>query len=196
MSTSTFLEIESTMKTPLRLSLLSLLAFALATAMNHGTSAADKPETDPRIVKLFGENGANNAANADIQRAYRISDAKREGDKRIDGYKVVSGPEEIEAKTWAGLRTLLLDPNIYDWDLAAGCEFQPGVAVSLDRASTRATAMPVDVLFCFNCDELQVWYGGKRVGMANFSNHRALFVRAMKQIFPKDPEIQKLEILK
>ena len=176
------------MNTLLRLSLLPTLAFTLVSAIDRGTAA---PAIDPRITKLFGKS-ADYVSQADVVSAYRVSYDKPTNDNQIDGYTILSGPEIVETKLMNRLQALLLDPECYDWNRHNLCKFYPGVALRFDRKSNRGGALPVDVIFCFRCNDMKICRGGKQIGMVNIMGHAYLFIALMKQIFPRDAEFQKL----
>jgi hypothetical protein len=69
------------------------------------------------------------------------------------------------------------------------CAFAPGVAFRV-WARTRA----VDVLICFQCDEIAAAYvGGRRQMTAgDIDPARPAFVRLVKSVLGDDPEIAKL----
>jgi len=69
------------------------------------------------------------------------------------------------------------------------CAFAPAVAFRV-YARTRA----VDVLVCFQCDELAVAYvGGKReMLVGDFDPARAAFVRLAKSVLADVPEVAQL----
>jgi hypothetical protein len=94
------------------------------------------------------------------------------------------------------LARLVLDERSYEprgypfgRSVMKACAFAPGVAFRV-WARTRA----VDVLVCFQCDEIAVAYvGGKREMTAgDIDPARATFVRLVKSVLGEDPELAKL----
>jgi hypothetical protein len=83
------------------------------------------------------------------------------------------------------------EPRMYPFgrSIMKGCAFAPGVALRV-WARTRA----VDVLLCFQCDEIAVAYvGGKReILVGDTDPARASFVRLVKSVLGDHPEIAKL----
>jgi len=83
------------------------------------------------------------------------------------------------------------EPRMYPFgrSIMKSCVFSPAVAFRL-WARTRA----VDVLVCFQCDEIAVAYvGGKREMTAgDIDPARAAFVRLVKAVLGDDPEMAKL----
>jgi len=83
------------------------------------------------------------------------------------------------------------EPRMYPFgrSVMKACAFSPGVAFRV-WARTRA----VDVLVCFQCDEIAVAYvGGKREMTAgDIDPARAAFVRLVKSVLGGDPEIANL----
>ena len=83
------------------------------------------------------------------------------------------------------------DPRAYPFgrSVMKACAFAPGVVF---RVYARSRA--VDVLVCFQCDEIAVAYvGGKREMTAgDIDPARPAFVRLVKSVLADDPEIAKL----
>jgi hypothetical protein len=83
------------------------------------------------------------------------------------------------------------EPRMYPFgrSVMKGCVFAPGVAFRV-WARTRA----VDVLLCFQCDEIAVAYvGGKREMLAgDIDPARPAFVRLAKSVLADVPEVAKL----
>jgi hypothetical protein len=160
--------------------------------------ASDSAPADGRLVKfLGGEAGFKLVSTTDKVEAYRVeAPITKPGQtvpgKKIDGYQILAGPIDLDTKPLAALRAAILDPGHYDWDIATACEFQPGVVIRFNGRNADGKAARVDLIFCFICGELETWQDGKRVDLKFFGNHRAPFVAAMRQLFPKDDEIQKL----
>ena len=50
----------------------------------------------------------------------------------------------------------------------------------------------MDVLFCFECDILAVYYNGAMADGEDFDNARGTFLSVFKKLFPDDIAIQEL----
>jgi hypothetical protein len=87
----------------------------------------------------------------------------------------------------ADVATVLTDPRSYDWSKAVGCLPSYGVKLSFTRGADR-----VDVLLCFECDIVLFEHNGEPPGLEEFTPMRPVLVRAVKQLFPDDAEIQAL----
>lgn len=122
--------------------------------------------------------------------AYRVALRKGVDDdaaETIAGATIVSGPVAVDENTARELAEILKSPNTYGWDFAKGCKFDPGVVI---RFASQSSA--VDVVFCFHCEELQIYRDGKRVGGEDFDAASNRLAAIMKRVFPDDEEIQKL----
>lgn len=122
--------------------------------------------------------------------AFRLDPERRDATPetpRLGGWAIASGPVPVDAATAAGLSSILLDPDTYDWARAKGCELRPGVGLRFVRDASR-----VDVALCFECDEVDVWRMGRRVMIEDFDAARPRLVAVAKRLFPDDPEIQAL----
>jgi hypothetical protein len=181
-------------RVPFAALILSLAALSIQCAR-----ATDTAPPDARLVKFFGgEAGYKLVSSSDKVEAYRVElPITKRGEtvpgKKIDGYKILTGPLDVEAKPLAALRAAVLDPANYDWDIATACEFQPGVAIRFNGRATDGKPTHVDLVFCFVCGELETRQDGNVLATRFFGNHRAPFNAAMKQIFRKDAEIQQLD---
>ncbi len=94
------------------------------------------------------------------------------------------------ATTSRGLGGVLLNDGTYEWDMANGCIFDPGVAFRIWSGSHSALA-----LVCFHCNQVGV--------IADESNPRSLrvhdadpgrsaFLKLAREAFPDDEELRKL----
>jgi len=170
--------------------LLPIALVALSAAACAGTDVAGRSE---RVEMLYGGSGAydlvaGNSRSGSID-AYKINgrdgatgDA---GNGEISGYAIVGETAEVGDTHAAALGRILAHDATYLWDISKACEFRPGVAVRWERRSTT-----VDVLFCFSCDELEIYVDDDPVGGEDFDPRRAEILRIVKQLFAGDPEIQ------
>jgi hypothetical protein len=149
---------------------------------------------DPRVAGLFGGEATFAAIkSAKSIEAVRIDGKKHDeklvgSDTALFGYPITSKPVQLTPEQIKTLGTILANPGTYSFDIAKGCEFLPGVALQ-----TTAGKQEVVILLCFGCDELAIYVGGKRVGHEDFDNARGKLAALMKQVFPKDDEIQSLK---
>jgi hypothetical protein len=152
--------------------------------------AADEPPA--RLLTLFGD-ADHFAAIANPQKveAFRIKDMTKPPDpgapSPIAGFTVLSGPVGVEAQLAKELSRILTDEKSYVWDKAKKCDPEYGVALRFVGEKSS-----LDVLLCFQCDQLAVRSGGKGLGHKDFDPARPALVKLVKQIFPKDIEIQQL----
>lgn len=100
--------------------------------------------------------------------------------------KSVAVPETVAGQISAGL----LSPVTYYWgDAKKSCGVPIfGVRLTFHRGKNR-----VDVLFCFKCDDLVLFQNDRLTGYKDFHPGRAIFVRAVKSLFPNDQVIQQLD---
>jgi len=142
-------------------------------------------------VKLFGsvENMAI-VREATRVEAYRLAppkgfDTKFEDVSPLD-YEVVSGATVASDEMAQRLKSTLLSPDTYLWDIAKACGYPVyGVKASFIRGDDR-----VDVYFCFGCSMLAVVRGQTVYIAEDFDNGERVFVESVKALFPDDVEIQ------
>lgn len=171
--------------------LLVLLMFASSPVV--AAAGESRKTADARVVKLYG-NQANFAAlaRADKVQAFRvkhtIENARDKQRKQIRGYPVLSGPHPVDKKVARNLVRLLQDKSTYDFERDKGCEMVPGVVVVFTHQRTR-----VELVLCFECDQLEIYVGDKNTGYEDFDPARPQLLKLVKRIFPKDKAIQTLK---
>lgn len=94
---------------------------------------------------------------------------------------------DVSGEVARRLGAALLEPANLRGPVDKGCAFKPGVLV---RAWDGPDA--VDVVLCFECDDLVVYRGGEPVGASDFAPGRAALVAAVKAALPADREVQSL----
>ena len=145
-----------------------------------------------RVEQLFGGPEAMAALRApDSTQAWRTT-AKfsvKEGTEtkgKLADYVILNGPVPLKESISTAIAGLL-KKDIYEWNMAKGCEPIPGVAIEYTKGGDKLL-----VFTCFECDSLITYLNVKRVGGEDFERiHRALAIE-VKKIFPNDPPIQKL----
>ena len=107
------------------------------------------------------------------------------------GLLVLAGPAGVDNATAAELSRILHDPNTYMFGLGKGCMFNPDIAVRFAAADCES----VIVVFCFTCDELEIYDGATRksVGGGNDDPWRPRLVAIAKRLFPNDSYIAELK---
>ena len=103
-------------------------------------------------------------------------------------YETRGEPVSLSADQAARLRELLLNPASYDFDSAKGCQPLYGARLRFQHEDSRI----VDVLLCFECDILAVYFDDEAVGGEDFDAVSEELRSLMKELFPDDPEIGKL----
>jgi len=156
-----------------------------------GTVIILRQRAADNVAKLFGgSDGLQTALAPENVEAYRVASRSATADESqqtIGSARVVSGPVAVDSETARALAVILKDPRTYGWEFAKGCKFDPGVAVRFTSATST-----IDVIFCFHCEELQIYLDDKRVGGEDFDAASHRLAAIMKRLFPDDEEIQKL----
>jgi len=157
-----------------------------------GTDAAGRSE---RAEALYGGAGnydlvAGNRRAGTIS-AFSIDSHKGAtgdaGNGEISGYAILGETASVSDVEAAALGRILGDDATYLFDSQKGCIFSPGVVVRWERRRTTA-----DVLFCFSCDELEIFVNDELVGHEDFDPRRGDILQIVKRLFPGEPEIQAL----
>ncbi len=144
-----------------------------------------------RLNSLFGEKGAQAVvAKPSKVQAYRLAEFSVTR-PNVKDYKMLSGPIAVDEALAKSVGQLLLDEKSYLWDVGKGCEPIFGVRLEFVQ-SDKST----DIFFCFECDILEVYFNGKRIGSEDFDDVRPQLVKVIKQIFPEDKVIQGLKAQK
>ena len=151
-------------------------------------------KVDSRVVTLYGgEQTFAALQSATTVEALRIDPKKydeklTDGEQGIAGYPITSEPVRLSAGQIKSLVAVLSNAGTYDFDIAKGCEFMPGVALR-----TTAGKHELVILLCYSCNEIAIYVDGRRVGGEDIDNARGPLVALAKQLFPSDSEIQSLK---
>ena len=171
-----------------------LLVLSLIASIAIVSSAGEvRNAEDPRVVKLYGNlanfSALTHAKKIEAFRIKHVMDGSRDqGRKRIRGYPILSGPVAVNKKLSGELGQLLQRKSTYDFARDKGCEMTPGVAIVFKHQQIQ-----VELLLCFECDQLEIYVGNKNTGYEDFDPARPQLLKIVKQIFPKDPTIQALK---
>ncbi len=145
-----------------------------------------------RVEQLYGGPAAMGALRApDSVQAWRTTAkfAVKPGTEtkgELADYLILNGPVPVKESISTAIADLL-QRDIYEWNMAKGCEPIPGVAIEYTQGTNKLL-----IFFCFECDILLTYLNGNRVSGEDFDRiHRAL-ANEVKKIFPNDPDIQKL----
>ena len=98
-------------------------------------------------------------------------------------------PVAVDVNTIALLSRALTDFNSYSWVEEKGCAPDYGVRLRFTRGGEN-----VDVLWCYNCDHLQVTHNGQSAEQ-DCDEARSALVQAIKTVFPRDEIIRNLSLL-
>ncbi len=174
---------------PFRFSLRRLFAVIVVVAAVGAIYVATVGRSP--MSRLFG-GGENMSIVRDATRveAYRVtppsgSNPMEDYTSPLD-YEVVTEPVAVPAEMAREMSRALLLPATYSWDSAKACGGPVyGVKLSFFQDSER-----VEVYFCFQCSMLAVVSDDRVLGGEDFDNAEALFISAVKKLFPEDAEIQ------
>ena len=147
---------------------------------------AHREDQDFRVVAaVFGGNRAMDIVeHPDRVLAYRL-DPDPSNDP---AYPRTAGPVELPTATAADVSAALLSADTYLLGGGKGCEPLYGMLLEFVQGDDR-----VDVMFCFECDILLARRKDRPAAYGDFDYGRAVFVRAAKECFPGDEEIQALK---
>ena len=124
--------------------------------------------------------------NATSVNAFRLKPSGK-SHARLSEYEMASVPVVVPADSVSTLRAILLDTSTYQWDSAKACLPNFGVRIQFKSGSE-----VVDVLFCFECDILAVYYNGVQMGGEDFDDAREAILSVIRKLFPDDADIQML----
>lgn len=144
-------------------------------------------DSTENLNSVFGGSAALEILqNATSVNAFRLA-TSGEHHTRVSDYEITDGPIVVPADSILTLRSTLLDVSSYEWDSVKGCIPTPGVRIQFKKGGD-----VVDVLFCFECDILAVYYNGVMAGGEDFDNASGTFLSVIKKLFPHDIAIQEL----
>ena len=174
-----------------RLAASLLLVAASAAALTAGRSP------DAAVLTFLGEPATRILKGGTRVEAFRINnsgpiDPAATG-PMIDRYPItVTGPEQ-DARFAARLAAVFLDGKTYDFNMAKGCMFNPGVAFRV-----WAGRECVELILCFECTEFKLIVKdaqGKPVRKVgeDFDGARPALVKLAQDAFPGDAAIMALK---
>ncbi|WP_428304778.1 hypothetical protein [Lacipirellula sp.] len=175
-----------------KISLKRLLALVALAAIIGAAYVAVAPRSP--LMQVF-----NSAANMEVVRTAARVEARRvhlpagveypNDDILPTDYVVAAASTQVPEPLVQILTERLLATATYEVDAAKACGLPVyGVMLSFFRDEER-----VDVYFCFHCGDLAVVREGVVQGRGDFSKADDDFVRAAKELFPDDAEIQAIE---
>ncbi|VTS02727.1 Uncharacterized protein OS=Pirellula staleyi (strain ATCC 27377 / DSM 6068 / ICPB 4128) GN=Psta_3044 PE=4 SV=1 [Gemmata massiliana] len=166
----------------------TVMVFGVIAAVTAGvlwflvTRAPAASGSTPELLKLFGgPEGLAVIRGADKIEAFRLNHSS--GQRPT----VTEGPVAVSGAVAESLVSVLSSHDCYEWSYAKVCKPVWGVRLSFYRGADR-----VDVLFCFQCDELSVSLNGTKVGSGYFEPTRPELLRAIQAIFPNDQVLREL----
>lgn len=140
------------------------------------------------LKPVFGDAGAMDVIDdATSVSAYRIVQPN-ENLEALEDFEMAAGPIQVSNALASRLRAILFDPLTYDWDDVSGCLPNYGMRIQFQRGQD-----VVDLLFCLECDIVDVFHNGECVGGGLFSKGAARLVAIAKVLFPDDEAIQELK---
>lgn len=151
----------------------------------------------PRVRQFLGERTVAAIQGATRVEAFRVDPQRRPAGSdpagpAIGGYPITATVGEQGQEFASALADVLLEDRTYQFEIAKGCIFSPGVGFRLWKQH-----QAVAVLLCFHCDELEVLWedpagAAQRPEHEDFDAACPALVQLAKLAFPDDPEIQAL----
>ena len=163
--------------------LLAFTVFALGGCATSGESS--------RVHELLGDKTVRVLKAADRVEVFRIkSQRDPAAQNTIGGFPIISAGREQGADFRHQLAHVLLADSSYEWNMAKGCTFDPGVAYRVWSGSDS-----IVVLDCFNCDEVGFIADEKAPGtmvIHDADPGRPQLLKLAKEALPQDAAIQSL----
>ncbi len=113
-------------------------------------------------------------------------EARESGAAKVGDYPILSTGPQLNRAQSDRLRELLFDGANWQFNLAKGCEFMPGVDFRFV-----AGAEQVDVLLCFSCDKWAFLHGDRFLVEDN-DRARGALLRLACEAFPEDEVLRSL----
>lgn len=125
-----------------------------------------KSESRQQLISIVSASFSDRACQAyQIEGFY--AEAKRDEDKKIHGYPIISGPLEMSPVDQKVLFSIIKNKSTYlDNAVPQDCFFQPGVAFQFNHQKRL-----VDLLVCFKCMELRYYLDGEIVWQTYFRDN-------------------------
>jgi len=93
------------------------------------------------------------------------SESDMEQPHKFEEYKALGQPTKLNEANARQMAEILLSSYSYVWDSAKACVFNPGYRVRFSKSE-----QVVDVLFCFECDILNVFWNEQVIGGEDYDN--------------------------
>jgi hypothetical protein len=147
--------------------LMFLFAIVIQTTSIQNNSS---PESKQNVYEIYQSDEVLEVINTpDTVTANRLEHWEPESDTEppyeFHEYKPVGQPVTLTEKNSEALVAILLNPDSYEWETAKDCFFLPGYQVRFSRDNSI-----VDVLFCFNCDQLRVYLDEQTIGGKDYDD--------------------------
>ncbi len=177
-------------------SLVLMLAASLAGCSSHSTSPSRLSSSivlSRRVKKQFGDHAIKVLRTADRVEVYRVQDThERNVTKRnVAGYVILATGKEQGRDFARRLVAVLLNDASYEWEMAKGCEFNPGVAYRVWSGGDS-----VLVLDCFDCDEIGVLTDESKRDSVRYGESdpaRPALIRLVREALPDDQDLKGLK---
>ena len=164
--------------------ILSLIYLVLFNSCSHNENK------NSNVVKKIYKSYDHILSEFDKVELYRVG-PKEDNYKYFYSYSIYKGPDLLAEKDSIKLSRIFLDEKSYKINFDDGslklCEFNPGLAFRFYKGKE-----VLDILLCFQCDEIKFYHNQKLLGQADVDPARADLVNLSKQLFPKDKVIQLL----
>jgi hypothetical protein len=129
--------------------------------------------------------------------AFRIApEIDLTAENRLAGYRILSGPTEVDIKLGREVGAVLVDKKTYNLDPSSTpfCGFAPGVALRFSGKDAKGHSGRVCILLCFTCDGAKIHVPLEDDhGHVNTAPGRTRLITLVKRLFPKDAAIQALK---
>ena len=168
------------------------LCFALVIA-GCGSEHAGHSFRSQRVDQLLGDRAVSVLKSADRVEIYRVEDRHLppSGKNEIGGYPILERGEDQGPAFARNLAKVLLDDGSYEWEMAKGCTFDPGLACRVWSGKES-----ILVLVCFHCDEVAIIPDEAHSDVRRYGESdpaRPALLRLAKAALPHDREIQELK---
>jgi hypothetical protein len=166
-----------------------MLCSLLLVAAGRGTSGESA-----RVRNYIGDRALNVPASAGWVEVYRIGSAREHPDaqQKLAGYLLLATGREKDQDFARRLAGVVLKDATYEWNMAKGCIFDPGVALRVWSGGDSVLA-----LICFSCDEVGIIVdelNPRSIRVKDADPGRAALLKLTREAFPGDSDLRDLTV--
>jgi hypothetical protein len=145
-----------------------------------------------RVRDYVGERASKIFASPDRVEVFRMGSSREHPDatQTLAGFPLLSTGKEQGKDFARRLGAVLLNDGTYEWEMANGCIFDPGVAFRVWSGSESVLA-----IICFHCNQIGIVpdeANPRSLRVHDADPGRPALLKLAREVFPDDVDLQQL----